>query len=187
VEQFGLRVTVRVGLRTIGCAEMALVKVEGGMGGKENGAVSNKVMEQQQQGEVTLNHLARRMAEFAADREWDQFHSPRNLLLALVGEVGELSEIFQWKGEVARGLGDWNEAEKEHLGEELSDVLLYLVRLADVCNVDLGDSAVRKLQKNAIKYPVELCKGNSRKYRDLSSKGYRRNAHTAENKVFNRV
>jgi hypothetical protein len=68
---------------------MALVKAEGGMGGKENGAVSNKVMvgqsqQQQQQGEVTLNHLARRMAEFAADREWDQFHSPRNLLLALV-------------------------------------------------------------------------------------------------------
>lgn len=101
--------------------------------------------------------------------------------------MGELSEIFQWKGEVARGLGDWGEAEKEHLGEELSDVLLYLVRLADVCNVDLGDSALKKLQKNAIKYPVELCKGNSRKYRDLASKGQRRNSHTTENKVFNRV
>ncbi len=83
-----------------------------------------------------------------------------------VGEVGELSEIFQWKGEVPRGLADWNEADKEHLGEELSDVLLYLVRLADVCDVDLGEAALRKLQKNAVKYPVQVCKGPSKKYND---------------------
>ena len=54
-----------------------------------------------------------------------------------MGEVGELSEIFQWKGEVPKGLPDWNVSEKEHLGEELSDVLLYLVRLADIYDVDL--------------------------------------------------
>jgi dCTP diphosphatase len=102
-----------------------------------------------------------------------------------VGEVGELSEIFQWKGEVPRGLSDWNDAEKEHLGEELSDVLLYLVRLADVCNVDLGESALRKLQKNAVKYPVELCKGNSKKYRELAKKGtVRRNLNNTENLVY---
>jgi NTP pyrophosphatase (non-canonical NTP hydrolase) len=83
------------------------------------------------------------------------------VLLLQVGEVGELSEIFQWKGEVPRGLADWNEADKEHLGEELSDVLLYLVRLADVCDIDLGTAALRKLQKNALKYPVSLCKGSS--------------------------
>lgn len=134
--------------------------------------------------EVTLKDLARKMAGFAADREWDQFHSPRNLLLALVGEVGELSEIFQWKGEVPRGLSDWNDAEKEHLGEELSDVLLYLVRLADVCNVDLGESALHKLQKNAVKYPVELCKGNSKKYRELAKKGVRRNLNNTETLVY---
>ncbi|MCO5572557.1 hypothetical protein L7F22_026312 [Adiantum nelumboides] len=81
-----------------------------------------------------------------------------------VGEVGELSEIFQWKGEVPRGLPDWNVDEKEHLGEELSDVLLYLVRLADICDVNLGEAALRKLKKNALKYPVERCKGSSNKY-----------------------
>ncbi|KAL3686111.1 hypothetical protein R1sor_004133 [Riccia sorocarpa] len=113
---------------------------------------------------VTIKELQRRMAEFARERDWDQFHSPRNLLLAMVGEVGELSEIFQWKGEVPRGLPGWNASEKEHLGEELSDVLLYLVRLADVCDVDLGQAALRKLKKNAKKYPVELCKGTARKY-----------------------
>lgn len=71
-----------------------------------------------------------------------------------VGEVGELSEIFQWKGEVARGCPDWKEEEKVHLGEELSDVLLYLVRLSDACGVDLGKAALRKIELNAIKYPV---------------------------------
>jgi len=134
--------------------------------------------------EVTLKELARRMASFAAAREWDQFHSPRNLLLALVGEVGELSEIFQWKGEVPTGLADWNDADKEHLGEELADVLLYLVRLADVCNVNLDESALRKLQKNATKYPVELCKGNSTKYSELARNTVRRNLNNTENRVY---
>jgi len=75
-----------------------------------------------------------------------------------VGEVGELSEIFQWKGEVPKGLPDWKEEEKVHLGEELSDVLLYLVRLSDICGVDLGKAALRKVQLNAIKYPAKICK-----------------------------
>lgn len=73
-----------------------------------------------------------------------------------VGEVGELSEIFQWKGEVARGLPNWDESDKEHLGEELSDVLLYLIRLADICGIDLGDAASKKIVKNADKYPAKL-------------------------------
>ncbi|CAN6545024.1 unnamed protein product [Malus baccata var. baccata] len=103
---------------------------------------------------VTLDLLKNKMAEFAKARNWDQFHSPRNLLLALVCEVGELSEIFQWKGEVPKGLPDWKEEEKQHLGEELSDVLLYLVRLSDICGVDLGKAALRKVELNAIKYPV---------------------------------
>jgi dCTP diphosphatase len=72
-----------------------------------------------------------------------------------VGEVGELSEIFQWRGEVDRGLPNWEESDKEHLGEELSDVLLYLIRLADICGIDLADAASKKIVKNAIKYPTQ--------------------------------
>ena len=68
--------------------------------------------------------------------------------------MGELSEIFQWKGEVPKGLPDWKEEEKEHLGEELSDVLLYLIRLSDICGIDLGKAALRKVALNAIKYPA---------------------------------
>jgi len=103
--------------------------------------------------------------KFCTDRKWEQFHTPRNLLLALVGEVGEVSELFQWKGEDCRdGLPDWSEEEKTHLGEELSDVLIYLVRLADKCKVDLPTAVLRKLAINNDKYPVEKARGSSKKY-----------------------
>ncbi|KAI8015830.1 dCTP pyrophosphatase 1 [Camellia lanceoleosa] len=111
---------------------------------------------------VSLEFLKKKMADFAKERNWEQFHSPRNLLLALVGEVGELSEIFQWKGEVPKGLPDWTEEEKVHLGEEMSDVLLYLVRLSHTCGIDLGKAALRKVELNALKYPVSLTKSSSK-------------------------
>ncbi|KAJ9568201.1 hypothetical protein OSB04_004167 [Centaurea solstitialis] len=104
--------------------------------------------------DVSLEELRDKLAEFAKVRNWDQYHSPRNLLLALVGEVGELSEIFQWKGEVERGLPNWSSDDKKHLEEEISDVLLYLVQLADVCGLDLGQAALSKIVKNAQKYPL---------------------------------
>ncbi|KAH7287365.1 hypothetical protein KP509_32G051400 [Ceratopteris richardii] len=75
-----------------------------------------------------------------------------------VGEVGELSEIFQWRREVPPGLPDWSAEGKEHLEEELYDVLLCFVRLADVCNVNLGEAALEKLRKNASKYPFDAIK-----------------------------
>ncbi|KAL2541219.1 NTP Pyrophosphohydrolase MazG-related [Abeliophyllum distichum] len=115
---------------------------------------------------VSIDLLKRKMDDFAKERDWEKFHSPRNLLLALVGEVGELSEIFQWKGEVPKGLPDWKEEEKEHLGEELSDVLLYLIRLSDICGVDLGQAALRKLHLNALKYPVN---GSSTEYENANN------------------
>ncbi|KAF3323721.1 dCTP pyrophosphatase 1 [Carex littledalei] len=118
---------------------------------------------------VTLEDLRKKMAEFARERDWEQFHSPRNLLLALVGEIGELSEVFQWKGEVPKGLPGWDEGEKVHLGEELADVLLYLVRLSDMCGIDLGQAALRKMGLNAIKYPVHQCKGSSNKHTHYGS------------------
>ncbi|CAO2819022.1 unnamed protein product [Amaranthus hypochondriacus] len=103
---------------------------------------------------VSLDQLKQKMRDFAEQRGWQPYHTPRNLLLALVGEMGELSEIFQWKGEVERGLPNWKEEEKVHLGEELSDVLLYLIQLSDSCGIDLGQVALRKLQLNALKYPA---------------------------------
>ncbi|KAM0940896.1 putative dCTP diphosphatase [Dioscorea sansibarensis] len=138
---------------------------------KENNSSNSSSIIPMADGEpaITLRDLKNKMADFAMERDWDQFHSPRNLLLALVGEVGELSEIFQWRGEVPRGLPGWDEKEKEHLAEELSDVLLYLVRLADICGVDLGVAALRKMEINARKYPVQYCKGSSKKHTHYSS------------------
>ncbi|PIA35857.1 hypothetical protein AQUCO_03400031v1 [Aquilegia coerulea] len=101
---------------------------------------------------VSLEDLRKIMANFARERNWEQYHSPR-----------ELSEIFQWKGEVPKGLPDWKEEEKIHLGEELSDVLLYLVQLSNMCGIDLGKAALRKVQLNALKYPVPISKDSSNK------------------------
>ena len=115
---------------------------------------------------VTLESLRQDQAAFAAARDWDQFHTPRNVLLAMVGEVGELSELFQWRGDAGCGvdLPAWSDADKTHLGEEMADVLLYLVRLADRCGVDLPAVAKAKLEKNKAKYPADKCRGSAAKY-----------------------
>ena len=115
---------------------------------------------------LTLAQLRGALRDFAAEREWDQYHTPRNLCLALTGEMGELAECFQWRSDAdcAPGLPSWTAAEKEHLGEELADCLMYLVRLADRSGIDLADAALRKLAKNRAKYPADKCKGSAAKY-----------------------
>jgi len=115
---------------------------------------------------VTLEELRAELADFALEREWDQFHAPRNLALALVGEVGEMCECFQWKGEVPEGLPGWTDKERTHLSQELADVLLYLLRLSHKCRVDLPQVALNKLALNAAKYPAALVRGSSKKYNE---------------------
>lgn len=96
--------------------------------------------------------LETRLADFARERGWDRFHNPRNLILALTGEVGELAEIFQWLTDAqAEAIMQGDEA--EHVRQEVADVLLYLMRLAMVLKIDV-DAAVRdKIALNAKKYP----------------------------------
>ena len=106
--------------------------------------------------------LQQRLRAFAAERDWEQFHTPKNLAMALTVEAGELQEIFQWLSEEqSRRLED---AQREHAAEELADVLLYLCRLADVLDIDLAASAYAKLQRNAEKYPAAQVRGKSAKY-----------------------
>lgn len=115
--------------------------------------------------DVSLEDLRVAMERFVDERDWHRFHTPRNLLCALVGEVGELAELFQWQGEVPVGLSNsWTEKERVHLGEELSDVLLYLIRLSQQCGVDLASAALAKMERNAAKYPADKCRGSSDKY-----------------------
>lgn len=93
------------------------------------------------------------LTRFAEERDWPRYHTPRNLVLALTGEVGELAEIFQWltDDEAARLRED--PARFTHLQEEMADVLLYLMRLATVMGVDMNAAVADKLVKNARKYP----------------------------------
>ncbi|XP_068679725.1 dCTP pyrophosphatase 1-like [Montipora foliosa] len=114
--------------------------------------------------EPSLEKIREMQSEFSKERDWDQFHQPRNLVLAMVGEVGEVAELFQWKGEVKEGLPDWSPKEKQHLSQELSDVLIYLVRLAEKCHIDLPKEVVAKMALNSMKYPAHLVKGSSKKY-----------------------
>ena len=113
----------------------------------------------------TLEKLRVRLAAFAADREWDQFHNPKNLAMALAGEAGEVLEHFQWLTfDEAANLPP---VTKEAVALECADVLLFLVRLADKLGVDLAAAADRKLQLNAQKYPVEKSRGKATKYDKL--------------------
>lgn len=108
------------------------------------------------------------LRDFAHEREWEQFHTPRNLLLALMGEVGEVSELLQWVDDrdVPAWLSQPDNANRLQL--ELADVLTYLLRLSDVCGVDLEQALALKMQVNEQRYPVSLAKGTSTKYTHLS-------------------
>lgn len=110
----------------------------------------------------TFAELAARLAEFARERDWDQFHSPKNLAMALAGEAGELIEHFQWlTEEQSRNLPP---VTRDAVALEMADVLLYLVRLADKLGVDLVAAADRKIALNAEKYPAAGFRGSARKY-----------------------
>ena len=109
-----------------------------------------------------VKDLEKQLRAFAEERDWDQFHSVKNLILALVGEVGELSEIFQWMTDDATQHLSTND--KLRAEEELADVFLYLIRLSDKLDIDLIEVAKKKIELNALKYPIEVSKGNATKY-----------------------
>ena len=116
---------------------------------------------------VDVKGLSEALATFAAERDWDQFHSPKNLVMALTGEVGELSEVFQWLTEEASKSVATNPDTATAVREELADVTLYLVRLASVLGVDLNEAVTQKLQKNEVRYPVHKAHGSHKKYDKL--------------------
>jgi NTP pyrophosphatase (non-canonical NTP hydrolase) len=114
---------------------------------------------------LSLLELRNALRTFAAERDWDQYHSPKNLAAALVVEASELLEHFQWLTENASKSLTAEQLVK--VREETADVLIYLIRLADKLNIDLLDATREKIKKNAVKYPVKKSRGNSRKYTEL--------------------
>ncbi|ULR91137.1 MULTISPECIES: nucleotide pyrophosphohydrolase [Comamonas] len=116
---------------------------------------------------VNVDGAAQALRQFAEERDWHKFHSPKNLVMALSGEVGELTEIFQWMSEADSLSAATSPKTSQAVRDELADVALYLVRLADVLGVDLNAAVSSKLASNAAKYPIELSKGVSTKYDQL--------------------
>ena len=108
--------------------------------------------------------LAMTLRSFAAERDWDQFHTPKNLAASISVEAAELLELFQW----SRGQKGWDEVAdpsiRAKIEEELADILLYLIRFADKAGIDLEAIAERKIASNARKYPPERFRGSDRKY-----------------------
>lgn len=112
--------------------------------------------------ETDFDQLTKELRRFAAERDWDQFHSPKNLSMALIAEVAELIEHFQWMTEEqSRNLSPEKLAEIEL---ELADIQIYLVRLADKLQLNLISAVKKKLMLNAQKYPADKVRGSSKKY-----------------------
>lgn len=114
--------------------------------------------------EYTVEELRQRVAAFRDERDWQQFHSPKNLAMAISVEANELLELFLWQ--------DSGNVPQEKLGavrDEMADVLAYLLSMADTLRIDLGQALVDKVEQNGAKYPVELARGSARKYTEYRS------------------
>ena len=118
-------------------------------------------------GERSLEELVCHIRTFARERDWEQFHAPKNLAMALATEAGELMEPFLWcESDASHKLCD-DLDKRAAVADELADVLIYALRLADVAGIDPAEAVLAKLRRNEERYPVEKSKGNSSKYDQL--------------------
>lgn len=109
---------------------------------------------------IDLDAVAEHLRQFASERDWKQFHTPKNLAMALAAESGELLELFQWlTPEESQAIAGSGQAHQ--LGEELADILQYVIRIADVAGIDLETALWEKLRKNELRYPVDQVKGRA--------------------------
>ena len=111
-----------------------------------------------------MEELTQQLRKFAKDRDWDQFHSPKNLAMALSVEVAELVEHFQWLTEEQSYIKD--PSKLEEIKQEVGDILIYLTRLSDKLGIDSLKAAKDKIKINDMKYPVEMAKGSAKKYNE---------------------
>lgn len=114
--------------------------------------------------EDSLTHIQNFIQKFAHDRDWDQFHTPKNLIMAATSEMGELAEVLQWKSDEEVVAYLKSVEGKERLSEEIADVMIYLLRLCQKIDIDVLHALREKIRKNELKYPVDISKGNAKKY-----------------------
>lgn len=113
---------------------------------------------------MNINDIQKQLARFAEERNWDQFHTPKNLSMALAAEAAELLEIFQWlTDEQSKEIVN-NEKEMTMIRQEIADIFIYLVRLADKLGVDIEKAVYEKIEMNEQKYPVKLSRDSAIKY-----------------------
>ena len=111
---------------------------------------------------MTFEEAAAKALAFRNERDWEQFHNPKDLAISLNLEAAELLECFQWSG------ADLTASKNnDHMAEELADVMVYCIYMAHALNIDIAETISAKIDKNAEKYPVDKAKGSSRKYTDL--------------------
>lgn len=116
---------------------------------------------------IDFDSLIMELKNFSKIRDWDKFHSPKNLVMALTGEVGELNEIFQWKNDSDFLLENIDIKDREKISHEIADILFYLLKLSDILHIDLNEAAKNKLAINEEKYPVDIFFGSSKKYNEI--------------------
>jgi len=113
---------------------------------------------------MDIEQLKIKLRQFSKDRDWEQFHNPKNLAMALSVEASELVEIFQWLNEKQSSLENMSNDDISRVSEEIADILIYLVRISDKLNINIEKAIVDKMKLNDKKYPIHLSKGNSIKY-----------------------
>lgn len=114
---------------------------------------------------LNVGELQKMFSDFANERDWEQFHSPKNISMALTVESSELMEIFQWMKEEESRSPDEKALGK--IKDEVADILLYTLRMADLLNINLEEAVKNKMEQNARKYPADKARGNSKKYDEL--------------------
>jgi dCTP diphosphatase len=118
-------------------------------------------------GAMNLNSLQTKIDQFVSERDWDQFHSLKNLSMALSVESAELLELFQWLKEEEANRIPEDPKKLEALKDELADVFYYLLQISAKSGIDLEQALLDKIDKNAAKYPVEKARGNAKKYNEF--------------------
>tara|TARA_Y100000389_G_scaffold200534_1_gene241174 strand:+ start:1068 stop:1418 length:351 start_codon:yes stop_codon:yes gene_type:complete len=111
---------------------------------------------------MDINNIQNQLQNFASERDWEQFHTPKNIAMALSVECSELVEIFQWLNPEESKLPD--KMQLELINNEVADIAMYLLRFCDLLDLNLENAIQEKLVKNAEKYPINLSKGNAKKY-----------------------
>jgi len=114
--------------------------------------------------ETTLTDVKQMISRFVEERDWLQYHDPKNLVMAMMSEVGELADQFRWVSNTESHTLAASTEHAEDVADELADIMMFAIEFASVCNIDIASAITSKLEKNAVRYPIEKAKGSCKKY-----------------------